>query len=265
MHSGKLVWSEYSNSIPECQGILYPARLDNLYTCSMDIKETVAAWIKEARTKAGLSQEALGAKLALELGATRGNSKGNISHWEKQKHEPSLQQLLAVSKVTGEQLPEAIFREKSAGPEAISPIDPQFSLRIENATLNRGRPVPVVGQVQGGDDGFLEEYGHPVGHGDGEEMYFGRDPNTYALRVRGDSMADRIMSGDRIIVEPNTTPTGGDIAVVILKDGRKTVKKFLYVRGDELYLEPFNKAHDPMVISMDLVDEMHKVVQIIPR
>jgi phage repressor protein C with HTH and peptisase S24 domain len=229
----------------------------------MDIKQTVAAWVRASRTKAGLSQSDLGTKLALDMGGERGYTKGNISHWENAKHEPSLQQLLAISRITEQELPQEIFRALKTGPEVIT--HSQFSLAIEDVDLARGRRVPIVGMVQGGDDGYLEEFDYPPGHGDGEEVYYGKDPNTYALRVRGDSMAERIMSGDRIIVEPNTMPAGGDIAVVILKDGRKTVKKWLYVRDNELHLAPFNREHQPMVIPMEMVDAMHKVVQIIPR
>jgi len=35
---------------------------------------------------------------------------------------------------------------------------PQFSLTIEDAALSIGRKVPIVGTVQGGDDGYLEEF-----------------------------------------------------------------------------------------------------------
>ena len=69
----------------------------------------IANWIKEARRDAGLSGEALGTKLAFELGTARGHTKANISHWENEKHSPSLQQLLAIAKITGKSLPHAII------------------------------------------------------------------------------------------------------------------------------------------------------------
>jgi transcriptional regulator with XRE-family HTH domain len=49
----------------------------------------IANWVKEARKEAGLSGEALGTKLAFELGTARGHTKANISHWETEKHSPS--------------------------------------------------------------------------------------------------------------------------------------------------------------------------------
>lgn len=74
----------------------------------MEIKNEIATWVRAARKHAGLSGEALGAKLALELRTTRGNTKGNISHWELGKHQPSLAQMLAISKITGHPLPASV-------------------------------------------------------------------------------------------------------------------------------------------------------------
>jgi transcriptional regulator with XRE-family HTH domain len=75
----------------------------------MEIKDEIATWVRSARKSARLSGEALGAKLALELRTTRGNTKGNISHWELGKHLPSIAQLVAISKITGQALPPSVM------------------------------------------------------------------------------------------------------------------------------------------------------------
>jgi transcriptional regulator with XRE-family HTH domain len=80
----------------------------------MEIKDEIAAWVRTARKHAELSGEALGRELALELRTTRGNTKGNISHWEQGKHQPSIAQLLAISKITAYPLPVSI-RELHGG------------------------------------------------------------------------------------------------------------------------------------------------------
>ena len=72
----------------------------------MNINTVIANWVRNAREHAKLSGDQLGAKLALELGTERGNTKANISHWEKERHQPSILQLLAISKITGMNLPE---------------------------------------------------------------------------------------------------------------------------------------------------------------
>lgn len=73
-----------------------------------DLKQLIAAWVRQARKHADLSQEELGAKLAFDLGGDRGFTKANVSHWETRKHQPSIQQLLAIAKVTGHLLPPSI-------------------------------------------------------------------------------------------------------------------------------------------------------------
>jgi transcriptional regulator with XRE-family HTH domain len=71
----------------------------------MNINTVIAKWVRSARDHAGLSGEQLGTKLALELGTERGNTKANISHWEKERHQPSMLQMLAIAKITGLLLP----------------------------------------------------------------------------------------------------------------------------------------------------------------
>lgn len=75
------------------------------------MKLIIADWIREARQSAGLSQDALGARLAEEFGSERGYTKANISHWETLKHEPSIQQLLAIKRITNKPLPNVLLKE----------------------------------------------------------------------------------------------------------------------------------------------------------
>lgn len=72
-------------------------------------EEMIASWVRSARKEACLSQEALGAKLALELGEERGFTKANISHWENRKHSPNLKQMMAIAKIAGKPLPQDLL------------------------------------------------------------------------------------------------------------------------------------------------------------
>lgn len=105
------VMPEYSLTIPSSQELLYPSRIVSLYDSNMDLKQVIADWITEARQSADLSQEALGGRLAIEFGSERGYTKANISHWETKKHEPSIQQLLAIKKITKHPFPAALLQE----------------------------------------------------------------------------------------------------------------------------------------------------------
>lgn len=120
---------ESSFSILSSQVFLSQTGLGKLYDVGMEIKDEIATWVRTARKSAGLSGEALGGKLALELRTTRGNSKGNISHWELGKHEPSVVQLLAISKITGYPLPTTVAQHVEAGAQH----DPLAKLRVAAA------------------------------------------------------------------------------------------------------------------------------------
>lgn len=104
-----------SFSILSSQVFLSQFGLENLYDGGMEIKDEIASWVRTARKSAGLSGEALGARLALELRTSRGNSKGNISHWELGKHQPSLSQLIAIGKITAYPLPASIAQQFDGG------------------------------------------------------------------------------------------------------------------------------------------------------
>ncbi|MFT4099513.1 MAG: S24 family peptidase [Burkholderiaceae bacterium] len=123
--------------------------------------------------------------------------------------------------------------------------------------------IPVTGQIEGTVDGYVEIAAATADHA--ELACFGRNPNAYALRVHGDSMADRIMSGDHIVVEPGTPPQPGDLAVIVLEGGRRAVRKLLYIRDGEVRLAPFNDGQRGLLLRLADVAQMHKIVGIVPR
>lgn len=131
--------------------------------------------------------------------------------------------------------------------------------------LRSFKDVPVVGTVEAGPDGYLEEIGYPTGHGDGVVEYPAKDKNAYALRVRGESMRPRIKSGEYIVVEPHTVAHAGDDVVVICRDGRKMVKELLYTRDGEVTLGSINDGFKPISIREEDIDAIHYVAAIIPR
>ena len=115
----------------------------------MEIKDEIATWVRSARKTAGLSGEALGAKLALELRTARGNTKGNISHWELGKHKPSIAQLVAISKITGQSLPASVLEKSnsetdlSAGMAQQVPAAPGYEFFFDHiVTALKERHVP---------------------------------------------------------------------------------------------------------------------------
>lgn len=123
--------------------------------------------------------------------------------------------------------------------------------------------VPVVGTVQAGDDGYWEELQYPTGHGDGFIRYPSRDPNAYALRVKGDSMRPRIKPGEFLLVEPNSAVIPGEEVIVTTVDGRSMVKVLGPRRDGMIELQSINEDHRPITLDEAQVRTMHFVAAIV--
>ncbi len=124
--------------------------------------------------------------------------------------------------------------------------------------------APVVGTAQLGPDGFWDETGHPVGHGDGYVDVPTRDPNAYALRVKGDSMAPAIRNGWLVVVEPGHVAVTGELVLICTQDGRCMIKELLANRADEVYLGSVNQDVKPVTLEKSQVVKMHYVGFIAP-
>lgn len=135
----------------------------------------------------------------------------------------------------------------------------------EPLPLRQGRDIPVVGEAQGGPDGYISINDYPAGHGDGWITLYSADPEAYGLRVRGDSMRPRIKSGEHIVVEPGIEAQPGDDVVVKFVDGSAVVKELLWIREDEACLGSINNGIPPITRPLESIMSIHRVAAIIPR
>jgi repressor LexA len=77
---------------------------------------------------------------------------------------------------------------------------------------------------------------------------FVRRQNTFALRVKGNSMIDDgICDGDYIIVEERPNASNGE-TVVALVNGEATVKRFHRDKGGKIRLMPANESMAPIIV-----------------
>ncbi len=78
---------------------------------------------------------------------------------------------------------------------------------------------------------------------------FVRRQNTFALKVKGNSMIDDgIWDGDYIIVEERPNASNGE-TVVALVNGEATVKRFYREKGGKIRLLPANESMKPIVVN----------------
>lgn len=71
---------------------------------------------------------------------------------------------------------------------------------------------------------------------------------TFCVRVNGQSMIDAgIDDGDLLIVDKSLEPQNKNIILAVI-NGEYTVKR-LYKNGEDLFLQPENKHHNPIKIT----------------
>ena len=105
-------------------------------------------------------------------------------------------------------------------------------------SANRPGQIPVVGVVTAGQPILAVENQEGTMAWDGE-------PGCFALRVRGDSMINAgILSGDKVVVRPQSTAFDGQIVVARIED-EATVKR-LSLKNGQVWLLPENPAYDPI-------------------
>jgi len=104
--------------------------------------------------------------------------------------------------------------------------------------------MPLVGQIAAG---LPLEAIEDTDSLDLAEM-FPHSPDTFALRVVGDSMiGEQIREGDYVICRKTSSAREGETVVALLQDGEATLKKF-YREPKGYRLQPANDAYDPIYV-----------------
>ena len=171
--------------------------------------------IKQLRLRNGLSQAELAEKLEY-------TDRSTISRIEKGDIKLTQDKILEFSK---------FFK-----------VSPLVILGMEEYTPPKTQ-VPVYGRVAAGLP--IEAVENII---DYEEIPAGWSGEYAALKVKGDSMAPRIMEGDVLIVKIQDDAESGDVVVAIVNGEDATVKK-LIKQGDGIVLQPLNPAYEPMYFS----------------
>lgn len=138
----------------------------------------------------------------------------------------------------------------------LADFEPLAFEAVESADLHT---VPLVGTVSAGEPIDIYE--------EREELEIPAawvTKDTFALRVRGDSMLDEhIRDGDVIIVEQRTYADNGETAVARINGEQATLKK-LYIERDHIRLQPANAEMEPLILRHDQVEVMG-IVKVVVR
>lgn len=206
---------------------------------------TLADRIRTARRAAGLSQA--------QLGKAVGISRAAISLWESGD----------TKNLKGANLLKAA-RALGVSPDWLETGKGEMAPALQEVPVPALSQIPIVGTTQAGPDAHWEELGFPVGYGDEYVDMPRHGPNTYALRVRGGSMGQRIRDGEAVVVTPERKPMASDEVVVKTKDGQVMVKELAYWRAGDLALDSIGDAYPRIVLHENDIEFIHVVIGIVP-
>lgn len=199
--------------------------------------ELAKARMKDQR----LTQE----KLAETLGVTQ----GAIAHWLSGRREPDLATINRILSAVG--LPGLQMGSESNVGQPI-PITTPF------------KEIPIVGIAQLGAEGYWTALSPSEGH----VAFPTKDPDAYALRLRGDSMSPAIRSGWVAVIEPNGDLVPGEYVYIKLHgihdEGESMVKELLRADDYEVSLMSINDAFGRRSIPWEQIQHCYPVGAIVP-
>ena len=204
--------------------------------------------IRELREAAGLSQEALAQMV--------GTSNQQIGRLERGERELTLRWMERIA--TSLQCKPADLLP-SAGTDDSRGHAPSSESNVE-PVQGELRWVPLISWVEAGWG--AEAISH-LAPNDVEEWFpcpARCSPQTYALRVRGDSMLPDYREGEIVFVDPNLEPRHRDEVVVCNEQNGEATMKQLLIEGDRRYLKALNRDYPERIRLMTEEDSLCGVV-----
>ena len=121
--------------------------------------------------------------------------------------------------------------------------------------ISAGTPIAAAGQQENPYAGETLSLAEDLVPGGGE---------TYALRVKGDSMIDALVAdGDWLVIRHQMTAQPRDMIVAWIKDREETTLKYYYPEGAQIRLQPANPAYQPIFVPAADLEIQGKVVAIL--
>ena len=173
----------------------------------------------------------------LDLARALDVSTSTVSDWINKKKEPRIKKIDAMCR---------LFDCRRS--DIMSDITPDIDSPLVK--------IPILGNMPAGipisaKDEILGYEEIPV------EM--SKQGSFFAIRIKGDSMAPRILHGDTVIVRQQSDVVSGDIAIVRINGDDATCKRVLK-QDDSITLVPFNPSYAPQTYSKKDISNLPVVV-----
>jgi len=213
------------------------------------MRTSIGQRIRDAREAKELDQATLAQKVGV---VTR-----TLQRWEKGEQIPDSISLTKIAKATGVHPHWLLTGEGDMYPTAPQPTN-IFPLNTGMRRAPALTNLPLVSAVPAGKLAMNFPPDYVDDYVTVDDI---KDPQAFALKVKGNSMAPRIEDGDTVIISPAQEPRSGDICVVRV-NGEDTLKKVKF-EGNYIHLIPLNPDFEPMTVKKRDVNFCWKVVKLI--
>ncbi len=225
------------NSFSGPKGTLFK-KIDQLLAQNPDLAESINAFVEILAQKRGLEAEL---NIPQASSSARpgwipilGRTAAGIVHFWDQSILPQPQQAVT-------ELDELV--RKHIGRDILGTLDTSVSVdRHARPVVDSLKNTPVnLVQVSGKEDEQIVEFVQC-------EQIYKAFPDSFALRIDGDSMAPRINDGDVVILSPSVPAAQGHAAVVKIANQIGVTCKLIRTTKIEIHLIPINERYEPKVI-----------------
>jgi repressor LexA len=145
----------------------------------------------------------------------------------------------------------------SRGIELVNPGDREDASIPLIGAIVAGAPAPVPSADTWSELGSADYIKVP------RALVSGTD-GLYALRVKGDSMQDALISnGDIVIMESASIVENGQTAAIWLKNEKEITLKKVFQENEQVRLQPANKNYKAIVTDADNVEIQGKVIAVL--
>ncbi|MBN1805095.1 MAG: LexA family transcriptional regulator [Sedimentisphaerales bacterium] len=137
-----------------------------------------------------------------------------------------------------------------------------LNIEQEKMPLAAGRLIPVINKVSAGYPTDFNDLDYPVGIADDyircPDLH---DPNSFAVRVVGDSMEPKFCEGDIVIFSPAAEVHNGDDCFVRFTMPHETTFKRVFFESDnKVRLQPRNEKYSPTIVDGRRINGLYRAV-----
>jgi repressor LexA len=140
-------------------------------------------------------------------------------------------------------------------------VAPRYVQEQSRNKFEASLEVPIHGSIAAGQPVQAFDTNDTLSFAD----FVGRK-ETYALRVRGNSMVeDHICDGDMILVENTKDASDGQIVVALVGGSETTLKRIYREQGNMIRLQPANESMSPIRVPASQVEIRGRLLAVLRK